>query len=70
VDAGVSPYPPEVPGEKIRQIPFPCERPGPRDRRMKATRPDGTEYDIRRSLGLPSVPPADDDQGVRWTAWP
>jgi hypothetical protein len=37
---------------------------------MTATRRDGRTVDIRRSLGLPSVPAPDDDYGVKWTSWP
>jgi hypothetical protein len=33
-------------------------------------RSDGVTYSLRKSLGLPAEPPADDSDGVVWTPWP
>jgi hypothetical protein len=63
-------YPPDK-GVRARMLPMPVKRPereaaGP----MTATRRDGTECDIRASLGLASAPVPDEDEGVRWFPWP
>jgi hypothetical protein len=41
--------------------------------RMTVTRPDGSSYDLRKSLGLPAVPAALDplaDDAPGWHSWP
>lgn len=67
--AGPAEYPPEVPGEKMRRIPFPVDRPESPDVRKKmiVTRPDGSEYDLAASLGLgPARDVAPDEQVRDW----
>lgn len=65
-----APYPPPRKGERMRRIPFPVQRPERTIVPMTAERTDGTECNIRRSLGLPAAPPPDEDEGVVWTRWP
>ena len=66
-----APYPAERARERLRWLPFPVERPpGRRPAGMTATRTDGTTCDIGRTLGWPSVPAPDGDDGVRWYPWP
>jgi hypothetical protein len=49
---------------------MPVEREVHKPEPMTAVRRDGTTCDIRRTLGLPSVPAQDADYGVTWTPWP
>ena len=57
---------------RIRWLPFPSEREDYRPEPMTAVRSDGTTVDIRRTLGLPSVPAADPlgDDAPGWYPWP
>lgn len=59
----------------LRWLPFPSEREEyvPPEPMPEVTgrdgKPRGGDY-LRRSMGLPSRPGLDEDQGVRWTPWP
>lgn len=53
-----------------RWLAFPSPREEYQPEPMTATRRDGTTCDLRRTLGLPSVPAMDEDQGVRWYPYP
>lgn len=57
-----APYPARRDGERMRWLPFPCERPeAAQAERVTATRRDGSACDVRRTLGLG---PAPGDDGV------
>jgi hypothetical protein len=63
-------YPPDK-GVRARMLPMPTARPERAAEPMTGRRrSDGKTVDIRRSLGLPSEAPPDEDQGVRWERWP
>jgi hypothetical protein len=55
------------------KMPVEREQPLARPPMLPVTGTDGKvrsgDY-LRRSLGLPDKPPADEDAGVTWTKWP